>query len=62
MKLQWYPSQDWPNPTFDGYLKIKYFWVIFVGCNAVWIVIPVLVYCWTFSEMARLMSTKTKQQ
>lgn len=50
-------SQDWP-PLFDSYLKVKYFWVIFVGCNAVWIVVPLLIYWWTFREMGRAMGKR----
>jgi cholestenol delta-isomerase len=51
------PSPDWPWPRFDSYLKIKYFWLIFVGCNGVWIVVPLLVYWHTFSEMSKLPTT-----
>ena len=53
--------QDWPWPTFDSYLKLKYFWLIFVGCNGVWIVVPLLVYRHTFSEMASLLQNKTSK-
>lgn len=53
--------QDWPWPTFNSYLKLKYFWLIFVGCNGVWIVVPLLVYWHTFSEMASLLQDKTSK-
>ena len=41
------PLQDyvWP-PTFDSYIKLKYFWAIFVGCNLVWLIVPTSIcYC-----------------
>ena len=53
--------QDWSwPPVFDSYLKVKYFWLIFVGCNAVWIVIPLYIYISTFKEMSKLLH-KVKQ-
>ena len=53
--------QDWLwPPSFDGYLKIKYFWIIFVGCNMVWIIVPLCIYLNTFKELSKLY-TKAKQ-
>ena len=35
--------QDWP-PRFDSYLKLKYFWFIFIFLNSIWIVVPIYYY------------------
>lgn len=50
----------WP-PKFDSYLKLKYFWLIFVGCNMVWIIVPLYIYYSTFRDLSRLL-TKAKKR
>ncbi len=48
------PLQDWVwPPTFDSYIKIKYFWIIFVGCNLVWIIVPTSICYCILKEMER---------
>ena len=27
-------------PKFDTYIKIKYFWIVFVFLNGIWVVLP----------------------
>lgn len=49
--------QDWKwPPTFDTYLKIKYFWLIFVGCNLVWIIIPLYIFLYSLRQMKKQFS------
>ena len=42
--------QDWP-PKFDTFEKVFYFWLIYVGANIVWVVVPVLILMQTLFEM-----------
>lgn len=53
------PTDDWP-PTLDGYLKLKYFWGMFIGCNFIWIGVPMFVYFCTFYEMQALLGKEKK--
>ncbi|XP_064392725.1 uncharacterized protein LOC135340335 [Halichondria panicea] len=48
------PTHDfiWP-PTFDSYIKLKYFWAIFVGCNLVWLIVPTSICYCILREMER---------
>lgn len=47
-------SQDWKwPPTLDSYWKIKYFWLIFVGCNFIWIAVPLYIYLYTLQQMKK---------
>jgi hypothetical protein len=45
--------QDWP-PRFDSYLKLKYFWFVFVLLNGVWVVIPFYIYCRTYLFLSKI--------
>jgi len=47
--------QDWP-PTFDSYLKVKYFWAVFVCANLIWISVPLYIYWYTLKELRRLLA------
>ena len=47
--------------SFDSRLKLKYFWLIFVGCNLVWVVIPLYVMVYTFTELRALGQGKEKR-
>ncbi len=49
-----YALQDWP-PSFDSYLKIKYFWSVFVFCNFIWITVPTYILWVTFHKLKRLL-------
>ena len=46
-------------PKFDSYLKLKYFWGIFVFANGVWIVLPTLIMVGAYREMSRAANAKT---
>lgn len=47
--------QDWP-PKFDSYLKLKYFWFIFVFLNGIWIVVPLYFYYEVYCRLHRALS------
>ena len=57
-------SQDWP-PQFDTYLKLKYFWFVFVFLNGIWVVIPFYVYYRAYKQLGALIgdnqNAKTKK-
>lgn len=53
------PPKDWP-PTFDSYMKIKYFWFVFVFCNIIWTSIPTYFLWNTYRELRRLLHTDKK--
>lgn len=46
-------TQDWP-PRFDTYLKLKYFWFIFVFLNMIWVVIPLYLYYEAYVKLRQL--------
>ena len=48
-------TQDWP-PRFDTYLKVKYFWLVFICLNSIWIVVPCLVFWKTYKELGELVT------
>ena len=55
--LLFYSSQDWKwPPMFDSYWKIKYFWLIFIGCNFIWIAIPLYIYSYSLQQMKKQFS------
>lgn len=52
--------QDWP-PKFDTYLKLKYFWFIFVFLNLIWVVVPLYLYYEAYVRL-RQMVERTKSE
>ena len=44
---------QWP-PTFSGYLKLKYFWFIFVCLNWIWIVLPTIVIAKAYYQLEEM--------
>lgn len=55
------PPQDWP-PKFDSYLKLKYFWFVFVFLNGIWVVIPFYIYYRAYHELDTLIRGKSKKR
>ena len=53
-------TQDWP-PKFDTYLKLKYFWFIFVFLNLIWVVVPLYLYYEAYVRL-RQMVERTKSE
>ena len=53
------PTQDWP-PKFDTYLKLKYFWFVFVCLNGIWVVIPFYIYWRTYTYISTNIAGKVK--
>ena len=51
-------KESWP-PTFDSYIKLKYFWFVFVCLNSFWMIIPLILYWSTWQQMK---PPKDKQQ
>ena len=50
-----YHLQDsFTSPKFDSYEKIKYFWIVFVCLNNVWIVLPSYICYKAYTELRTL--------
>ncbi len=54
------PSQDWP-PRFDSYIKIKYFWFVFVFLNNIWVVLPLWVIFNAYRNLGRIICDEKKR-
>ncbi|XP_003385787.1 PREDICTED: 3-beta-hydroxysteroid-Delta(8),Delta(7)-isomerase-like [Amphimedon queenslandica] len=57
------PGNDfvWP-PKFDSYLKLKYFWFIFVCLNHIWVFLPLTVIYKSYREIIQGMTMKHKKK
>ena len=53
--------QDWP-PTFEGYLKLKYFWFVFVFLNLIWVVVPTLIMISAYNDLSRIFNEKNTEK
>jgi hypothetical protein len=56
------PANDfvWP-PKFDSYFKVKYFWIIFVGLNPIWIIIPIIAMIMSYYDIEKQSNQKKKK-
>lgn len=55
------PYQDWP-PTFEGYLKLKYFWFVFIFLNSLWVIIPAGIMISSYNDLNRIFSEKNAEK
>ena len=59
--------QDWPPiPTnfgcdFETYLKVKYFYIIYIFLNNIWVAVPLYVYYNSYKSLAALLAPKKKE-
>ena len=51
--------QDWP-PRFNTYLKLKYFWFVFVFLNGIWVVIPFYIYYRAYRQLDLMIEKKQR--
>lgn len=54
-------QQDLP-PTFEGYLKLKYFWFVFIGLNSLWIIVPTCVVISAYRDLSQIFSDAEKKK